>query len=54
MCRVVLQMTKSIACRIAKKVSHYLGDVLEEDRDKLHDNLLANGCKMLHNSNYLT
>lgn len=28
---------------IAKKVSHYLGDVLEEDRDKLHDNLKANG-----------
>lgn len=31
---------------IAKKVSHYLGDVLEEDRDKLHDNLLANGLDL--------
>lgn len=29
---------------IAKKVSHYLGDVLEEEKkDKLQDNLLANG-----------
>lgn len=38
----------AVYCRIAKKVSHYLGDVLEDDRDKLLDNLQANGCK-LHN-----
>lgn len=34
--------------RIARKVAHYLGDVLEEDKERLPDNLLANGSKTQH------
>ena len=29
--------------QVMKKVSNYLGDVLEDQRDKLSENLLANG-----------
>eukprot|EP00918_Siedleckia_nematoides_P097955 GHVU01214546.1.p1 GENE.GHVU01214546.1~~GHVU01214546.1.p1 ORF type:complete len:386 (-),score=48.40 GHVU01214546.1:1514-2671(-) len=36
---------------VARKVSHYLGDVLEDQRDKLQENLLANGMDL---STYLT
>lgn len=28
---------------VAHKIAHYLGDVLEDQRDKLAENLLANG-----------
>ena len=31
--------------RVARKVAGYLGDVLEDNRDKLQENLLANGSK---------
>lgn len=31
--------------RIARKVAGYLGEVLEEQRDKLQENLLANGSE---------
>ncbi|XP_013388219.1 V-type proton ATPase subunit C 1-B [Lingula anatina] len=36
---------------IARKVAQYLGDVLEEQRDKLQENLLANGMDL---NTYLT
>jgi len=36
---------------VAKKIAHYLGDVLENKRDKLHENLLANGLPL---ESYLT
>ena len=31
--------------RVARKVAQYLGEVLEDQRDKLHENLLANGSE---------
>lgn len=31
---------------VTRKVSHYLGDVLEDQRDKLQENLLANGVDL--------
>ena len=31
---------------IARKVAHYLGDVLEDQSHKLGENLLANGSKL--------
>ena len=34
--------------QVMKKVSNYLGDVLEDQRDKLSENLLANGGEILH------
>ncbi|KAI0227378.1 V-type proton ATPase subunit C [Lamellibrachia satsuma] len=36
---------------VARKVSQYLGDVLEDQRDKLSENLLANGMEL---ANYIT
>lgn len=40
---------------ITKKVAGYLGDVLEDQRDKLIENLLANNCKCaLGNRNHET
>ena len=33
--------------QVMKKVSNYLGDVLEDQRDKLSENLLANGGEIL-------
>jgi hypothetical protein len=32
--------------RVARKVAGYLGEVLEDQRDKLQENLLANGSKL--------
>ena len=37
-------------CSVARKVAAYLGDVLEDQKDKLHENLLANGSQ---SSSYL-
>ena len=34
-------------CSVAQKVAGYLGEVLEEQRDKLQENLLANNSKRL-------
>ena len=31
--------------RVVRKVAVYLGDVLEDQKDKLQENLLANGSK---------
>lgn len=36
---------------VARKVAHYLGEVLEDQRDKLQENLLANGMDLV---TYLT
>ncbi|KAK2170818.1 hypothetical protein NP493_1137g00063 [Ridgeia piscesae] len=36
---------------VARKVAQYLGDVLEDQRDKLQENLLANGMEL---ANYIT
>ena len=33
--------------QVMKKVSNYQGDVLEDQRDKLSENLLANGGELL-------
>lgn len=33
--------------QITRKVAMYLGEVLEDQRDKLHENLLANNSKFL-------
>lgn len=34
--------------QITRKVAAYLGEVLEDQRDKLHENLLANNSKQLN------
>lgn len=41
----ILLLTSVLLHRVAKKVAAYLGDVLEDQRDKLLENLLANGSK---------
>jgi V-type H+-transporting ATPase subunit C len=33
---------------VTKKIAQYLGDVLEDQRDKLQENLLANGGLLLN------
>ena len=35
----------SFSSSVARKVSQYLGEVLEDQRDKLQENLLANGSE---------
>lgn len=37
--------------RITKKVANYLGEVLDDQRDKLHENLLANGGELGYRQN---
>lgn len=36
---------------VTRKVAAYLGEVLEDQRDKLHENLMANNSKFV--SNYI-
>lgn len=33
---------------VTRKVAGYLGEVLEDQRDKLQENLLANNSKFIH------
>ena len=38
-------MSSCFVPSVTRKVSYYLGEVLEDQRDKLHDNLTANGSQ---------
>nr|CAI5854003.1 unnamed protein product [Callosobruchus analis] len=33
--------------QVTRKVAQYLGEVLEDQRDKLHENLMANNSKCI-------
>lgn len=34
--------------QVTRKVASYLGEVLEDQRDKLHENLMANNSMLFH------
>lgn len=34
--------------QVTRKVASYLGEVLEDQRDKLHENLMANNSTLFH------
>ena len=40
--------------RVVKKVAQYMADVLEDSKDKVQENLLANGGKLMSHDLMLT
>lgn len=40
--------------RVVKKVAQYMADVLEDSKDKVQENLLANGGKLMFHVLILT
>lgn len=40
--------------RVVKKVAQYMADVLEDSKDKVQENLLANGGKLMFQDLILT
>ena len=40
--------------RVVKKVAQYMADVLEDSKDKVQENLLANGGKLMFHDLILT
>lgn len=50
LCWSVFTSHPEIGCSVVKKVAQYMADVLEDSRDKVQENLLANGGNLcLHN-----